>query len=429
MIDVVFLERFSVGVAISILGLLLVESIIRLTQIRCSSQKSRLYMVVLISCFFSILYAPFLFNVQARGDRLLLYVPNVLRELEITLKAGSSHWFGDTAILDFRFLMTVLLMVSLLFLVTTLFLSKYYIKRQFSAETCVNARLTHILETVCCSMNMKIPEVFLVEGVNAFVVGVPAGLAVGKDLLRNTSDQELALILRHEMNHIKNHDNILKPLLVSLRIFLFMNPVIHILSRKITREREFLADRVSEIKKEKVLFLYAVVRLGELHIEKKRSILSITSTPLIKSDFASRTDVLLSESRKSNMWLYLVSFWILVFLLITGAYGAGDFMHVGGTPRDDVALNHLDIGAELAPRMEHMYSHTGGNPGPAAVPGMEEVPPLPRPFFINDPSHILEKMGSHFYDIGVEAVIAAVFVISLSGGAVQCVRNRLFVKE
>ncbi|MBU7015114.1 MAG: M48 family metalloprotease [Theionarchaea archaeon] len=425
MIDLGFAERFLIGVIASMLGFLLVEFIVKVTRIQCSSQKSHLYMVALVSCFFSILYVPFLFNIQARENRIFLYVPNIVKEMEITLRMGFSHWIEEEVIFDFRFILTILLIASFFFFLVTVFLSRYYIKKQFHAEECKDIRLTAALETVCCTLNMKIPEVFLIEGVNAFVFGLPASLAVGKDLLKNTSERELRLILRHEMNHIKHHDNILKPLLVSMRIFLFMNPVVHILSRKIAREREYLADRVSDKKKEKITFLYALVRLGELHIQKKRSILSITSTPLVKSDFRARTDMLLSGSRKSNIWLYVVSFWAFALLLIAGAYAAGDLMHFGGIPKEDAAPNHLDGFTGPTFFTENIYLHDNSLPGHADAPGMKEVLPFPGPFFLDGPSRVLERMGVRFYDVGVEAVVVAVFAISLSGCAARYAKSAL----
>ena len=64
MIDLGFLMKFLTGVGISALVFLVVESIIKVTTIQDNNQRSNLYSIALLSCFSSILYAPFLLNVQ-----------------------------------------------------------------------------------------------------------------------------------------------------------------------------------------------------------------------------------------------------------------------------------------------------------------------------------------------------------------------------
>ena len=74
MIDLGGLMNFLAGVGISALIFLVVESIIKVTTIQDNNQKSNLYIIALLSCFSSILYAPFLLNVQIHGGKLVLFL-------------------------------------------------------------------------------------------------------------------------------------------------------------------------------------------------------------------------------------------------------------------------------------------------------------------------------------------------------------------
>jgi len=423
MIDLGVLMNFLTGVGISALIFLFVEFIIKVTTVQDNNQKSNLYSIALLSCFSIILYAPFLLNVQIHGDQLVLFFPNILIELEAALKTGFFITRGGSVFFNFRLIFLGLLGVSLLFFVSTLVLSKSYVKRRFHAEQCEDKRLITVLKRVCHNMGVKVPEVLMIEGVNAFVFGVPAVLAVGKELLTNTDEKELELVLKHEMNHIKHHENVLKPFLSSLRILFFFNPVVHVLSRKIAKEREFFADKVFEKRKNKLMFLYTLVRLNELHITKKRLLFSITSSPLVKSNLVMRTETLLSESRRRRIYPYLVSFWVFVLLLVAGAYVSSNFLRPRPIPLSDAVPDDFNrFGEPAGPLyMGDVRAHQKGV--------LEYVPPAGMRKFVYNPTGaggppfdvVAGRMSHSFYGIDVDKVTAVLLVISLSSGLVQYV--------
>ncbi|MBU7045756.1 MAG: M56 family metallopeptidase [Theionarchaea archaeon] len=322
-IDLVFLEKFSAGIIVSILLFFVVELVIRTMKISNHRQKSHLYMITFVSCFSSIFYTTFFFNIDKYENKLIFSFlpPRVMFEPQRRLPFGMKEGFTP---MDLRLLVSLLIFISLAVFLLSIFLSKFYMKKRLNLKECEDTRVIDTIKKICQETKMEIPEILIVDGMNAFVFGVPPALAVGRELVNHTDENELELVLRHEMNHIRNHDNILKPLFFSLQILFFFNPVSHILNQRIAREREFLADNVSEVKKDKILFLYTLVKLNELQIGKK-TLFCIASSPLVKPNLKMRTETLLSENRSTGKYPYFVALWVFAILLVAGLYVPSNF--------------------------------------------------------------------------------------------------------
>ncbi|MBU7016788.1 MAG: M56 family metallopeptidase [Theionarchaea archaeon] len=231
--------------------------------------------------------------------------------------------------MDLRLIVPHLMLISLVAFLLSIFLSKFYMKKRLNLRKCEDRKVIDTIKKICQETKMKMPEILIGDGMNAFVFGVPPVLAIGRELVNHTDENELDLVLRHEINHIKNYDNILKPLFFSLQILFFFNPVAHILNQRIAREREFLADKISEAKKDKILFLYVLVKLNELQIGK-RTLFSIASSPLVKPNLKMRIETLLSENRSTGKYPYFVALWVFAILLVAGLYVPSNF----AGPRD-----------------------------------------------------------------------------------------------
>ncbi|MGD2248296.1 MAG: M56 family metallopeptidase [Candidatus Methanofastidiosia archaeon] len=325
MIEPGILQKFLVGVGVSVLALCAVEILIKVNKIDDSAQKSYLYMIALFSCFSSILYTPFFVSISARGDQLVLFFPNTVKEITTALNSGIVSMRGEFLFVNFRVILLILMIGSALFFVFALGFSRYYIVKRYSAESCKDKRILTVLEKVCQDMNMRKPDVLSIKGVNAFVFGIPPVLAVGTDLIENTNEKELELVIRHEMNHIKNFDHVLKPFFSSLRILFFINPVVHVLSQKIAEEREFLADNVSETRKDRLLFMYTLVRLCELNVDRTKGFSSALFSPLIRPNLTMRKEILFSKSKKRRKYTYFVFMGVFAILLVAGTYVSSGF--------------------------------------------------------------------------------------------------------
>jgi len=63
------------------------------------------------------------------------------------------------------------------------------------------------------------------------------------ELTENLSEQEIALILRHELHHIRRMDFLTNVMQKAIRIAFFYNPFVHWLDRLIELDRELLCDQ------------------------------------------------------------------------------------------------------------------------------------------------------------------------------------------
>ena len=317
-IELVFLEKFSAGIMVSVLLFLAVELVIRKMKISNHRQKSHLYMIAFISCFSSIFYTTFFFNLDKYGNKLVFsFLPlKVLFENQHKIPVEMR---GEFTVMDVKFIVPLLIFSSLLVFFLSIFFSTFYMKKRLNLKKCEDKKVYDTVRKICQETKIRMPEILIGDGMNAFVFGIPPVLAIGRELVSHTDENELELVLRHEMNHIKNHDNILKPFLFSLQVLFFFNPVAYILNRRIAREREFLADKISEVKRDKILFLYTLVKLNELQIGK-RNLFSIVSSPLVKPNLKMRTEKLLSENKRTGKYPYFVALWVFAILLVAGIY-------------------------------------------------------------------------------------------------------------
>jgi beta-lactamase regulating signal transducer with metallopeptidase domain len=331
LIDPMFTERFLVGFITSVLMFFACEFLIVVLKIKNHKQKSNVYILALFSSFSIMLYALFFFDIKRIGDSLFLFFPNAMKDLEVTLSVNFIEVREGFKLLNFRLALLALFLISLLLFVSLLLVSRIYIKKKYNLKPCKDGRVLHLLKTICCENSLRIPETMMFRGtVNAFIFGFPPVLTVSEELMGNVNERELELVLRHEINHIKNHDNILKPLLFSLRILFFYNPCVHILIQWITKEREFLADKVSEMRKEKVIFLHTLVKLSELQSAKKQLFFpSFISSPLVKPNLKMRTETLLSDDRRCRINPYIILLWFFLILIFAGTYASGN-LHFQG---------------------------------------------------------------------------------------------------
>ena len=422
MIDLFFLKRFLTGIFVSILLFIVVESIIRITKINNHREKSNLYLITLLSSFSGIFYALFSFDIYKNGDKLVFSFPNIKIELENLLRM--SLMSTKEGVLDLRVIILLLIAISLFTFFFTVFLSKFYIKKKFNLRKCEDEKIIDLVKKVCHENKLKIPKIMIFDKeINAFVFGFPPILAVSKELIENISEKELELVLRHEMNHIKNHDNILKPLLFSLRVLFFYNPVVHILNRKIAKEREFLADRVSDIKKEKVLFLYTLVKLNELQIGKKKLFLSYISSPFVKSNLKIRTETLLSENKRTGSYPYLISLWIFAILIFAGIYASGNLIFSRGILLSNGAITVCsDTSDRICGEGAYLQIKNPYNDSFKSIPASKSVKHISvfgskesygLSYSLSDPNEFLILMVGRLYSIGIKKAMAIILIFPL----------------
>ncbi len=70
-------------------------------------------------------------------------------------------------------------------------------------------------------------------------------LIVSRGLLEGLDDEHLEAVLAHELAHFIRHDQYLNLVTLSIRSFLFFNPLVHLLCRAISQEQEMACDALA----------------------------------------------------------------------------------------------------------------------------------------------------------------------------------------
>ena len=103
------------------------------------------------------------------------------------------------------------------------------------------------LRKVSEKAGVKLPETYLINsGVPLVSIVGNAGnakLLVSVGLLESLSLDEVEACLGHEIAHIKDHDQRIRTVAMSMKIATAFSPFSHLLEPAICREREFLADK------------------------------------------------------------------------------------------------------------------------------------------------------------------------------------------
>lgn len=87
-------------------------------------------------------------------------------------------------------------------------------------------------------IDIEIPNAFSVAGNEKIIF-------VTKGLLKTLNSKELTSVIIHEVSHINNEDSKLKIYISVMTRFIFFDPVLRFVKRKISREMEFMADECS----------------------------------------------------------------------------------------------------------------------------------------------------------------------------------------
>lgn len=177
----------------------------------------------------------------------------------------------------------------------------------------------------CRELNIFIsPEVTspMVTGVIAPKVIIPASL------YSTLTPRELQLVIEHERNHIRRHDNLINHLISITRdIFFFVLPLPYLI-KSIALEREKICDKMAIGEKaEKALDLArAMLKVAEMKIQGSNVRLS-NNIPIMslhsmkQSELTLRVNEMLTEGREKrgilkNSFAYLIIFLIVLKILI-----------------------------------------------------------------------------------------------------------------
>ena len=167
-----------------------------------------------------------------------------------------------------------LLLAAAAYLAIQLASGKRRLFARLGARPCLDPAILELVGRTARKMGVRPPGLFICDGpANAFVFGYPATLVISSRLLRRLSETELELCIRHELAHVKNGDLLVKPLLQSLRILFVYNPGVHLLVKRMLKERELAADRLFiKSRNDRIDFMAALATLHQHEPQRARSV-------------------------------------------------------------------------------------------------------------------------------------------------------------
>jgi len=241
----------------------------------------------------------------------LLY--SVLSDNEINEKQSREESPYLLVFLRFQFILLFLVVAYIIF---TLFLNRKFLLRNVNAQKCNDSQIIQMVDKLCKEIKIKTPKLYIFDGEpNAFIFGYPISLVISKKLIKYLSKEELEVAIRHELGHISNKDHLLKPLLQSIRIMFFYNPIVHILYSTIMKERELLADsKYINSKVDKIRFMEILIKINDF--SKNQNIFSnkiyssssllLVSQKIRKLNITDRYNQLFSARKKKSFFTTFV---------------------------------------------------------------------------------------------------------------------------
>lgn len=171
----------------------------------------------------------------------------------------------------------------------------YRVKPLEELEAC---EFSASLKKVAEKAGVKLPKAYLISS------GVPLIAIIGKasnakllvsvGLLESLSQDEVEACLGHEIAHVKDNDERIRTLAISMKIATFFSPLSHFLEPAICREREFLADKKgAELTGRRKELASALIKLDEAYsVNPMRGLL-----------YRITTGIFVATPFKQAMWL------------------------------------------------------------------------------------------------------------------------------
>ena len=250
-------------------------------------------------------------NSEIPKNENLLY--SVLSDNEIKDKQNHEESSYLLIFLEFHL---ILLFLCISYLIFSLIFSKKFILRNINAQKCDDPKIIQIVNKLCKEIKIKTPRIYVFNGEpNAFIFGYPISLVISNKLINYLSKEELEVAIRHEVGHISNKDHLLKPILQSIRIMFFYNPIVHILYSIIMKERELLADsKYINSKVDKIRFMEILLKIYDF--SKNQNIFSnklfssssllLISQKIRKLNITDRYTQLFSARKKKSFFTTLI---------------------------------------------------------------------------------------------------------------------------
>lgn len=337
-------HNLILAVSVVIMAEIANEIMIFVFRVRNAQTRFRIRLISLFSCFFVFLVLP-LKIVE------LTIIPS--GKDFITNVQNSPEFLGVPATLAFRlsrfaWISIVLVIASAICLLAMFLFSKIIVSRVAGCVPVSDPQLLALVEEVSQEMGVTVKNVVISRRkCDAFVYGYPPTLAVGSDLLELLDEEELRIVIRHELHHIKGYDTLLKPIVTALCIVFMYNPMVWFLSRRLSADRECCADVGSiTTSKDAQAFLSLLLKFHDF----KRA----NSYPLAVHwvGAANRIDSLFFREKARKIPVFACLFVTVSLLFLSGTHlfderyieiGRSDITSYASTPNMNLSQFFIDI--------------------------------------------------------------------------------------
>jgi beta-lactamase regulating signal transducer with metallopeptidase domain len=232
-------QNLALAVLVVVVAEIANEIIIVILRVRNATTRFRIRLISLFSCFFvfSVLPLRIIELIIPSGESLVTGESNSLYVVEVPVVLAPR-------LSQFAYISIILVAAAVVCFVVMLFSSKIFVSRVLKCVPTSDSRLLGLVEEVSRELGVTVHNVTICKKkCDAFVYGYPPSLAVGTDLLEMLNDEELRIVIRHELYHIKGKDTLLKPLVTAMCIIFMYNPMVWFLSTKLSADRECRADQ------------------------------------------------------------------------------------------------------------------------------------------------------------------------------------------
>ncbi|WP_227453428.1 M56 family metallopeptidase, partial [Clostridioides sp. ES-S-0108-01] len=125
-------------------------------------------------------------------------------------------------------------------------------------------------------------------------------------LLTNSYNvHEIYWILKHELIHVKNRDNLIKFIMAFLRCLYWFNPLVYLMSRKISEDCELHCDEIvmqNSSKKEQQLYGLTLINSARFNNEVK----NVLMTEFYKTNLEKRLDNIVHIKTRKGILIVLI---------------------------------------------------------------------------------------------------------------------------
>ena len=258
-------------------------------------------------------------------------------------------WFTGLSFLSFKTL------GGLLYLRFILKNSKYVINEEFQQKVSYLSKTLNIKKKITLqeSKNINSPMVF---GFIKPVILLPLGFIL------QASENEVEMIILHELAHIQRNDFVLNFIQRFLEIILFFNPFVWLLTREISHERENACDDIAiSFGRKNKDYAKALMKIAEMQVKAPEMVLLLQGK---KNNLLERIGRIMGKNNNSNFSItsLMIMFGLMIFFTLIGCGILGNKNAVAEDRESDTETVIIESKEDNKDKDQDLLSEINDNP-------------------------------------------------------------------